>query len=231
MKYAVFTDIHGNKQALESIINDAKKRGINNIICLGDVIGIGPKSNECIDIIKENNIELILGNHELYLLCDNNINYKRPSAREHNEAIHKTISQENKEFLKTCKLYKELNNMIFEHFFIVNEKEKEPYLDLKSVQDKSYRKYINNKYTHYFIGHEHAKFEDNFNNTIIHCLGSSGLCKTNETFYNIITVDNDVNKEQVKVLFDRDKFIKDLLSTNYPQRDNLSKKYYNYEIK
>ncbi len=38
-KIAVISDIHGNIQALESVLNDIKLRGIERIICLGDLVG------------------------------------------------------------------------------------------------------------------------------------------------------------------------------------------------
>ena len=47
MKVAIFSDIHGNREALISIIKDIKKEGIKKIICLGDTIGIGPNPKEC----------------------------------------------------------------------------------------------------------------------------------------------------------------------------------------
>ena len=40
-KIAVISDIHGNIQALESVLNDIKLRGIERIICLGDLVGKG----------------------------------------------------------------------------------------------------------------------------------------------------------------------------------------------
>ena len=64
-KIAVFSDIHGNLQA---ILEDIKKEPIDSIICLGDVIGIGPNSQETLQLIEENKIEMILGNHEIYFL-------------------------------------------------------------------------------------------------------------------------------------------------------------------
>lgn len=64
-KIAVFSDIHGNLQA---ILEDIKKEPIDSIICLGDVIGIGPNSKETLQLIEENKIEMILGNHEIYFL-------------------------------------------------------------------------------------------------------------------------------------------------------------------
>lgn len=38
------------------------------MICLGDSINIGPNSKECIDLLIENNIKSVLGNHEICLL-------------------------------------------------------------------------------------------------------------------------------------------------------------------
>lgn len=64
-KIAVFSDIHGNLQA---ILEDIKKEPIDSIICLGDVIGIGPNSKETLQLIEENKIEMILENHEIYFL-------------------------------------------------------------------------------------------------------------------------------------------------------------------
>lgn len=67
-RIAVIADIHGNLEALRSILEDIKVQEINEIICLGDTIGIGPNSKECIDLLIENNIKLVLGEHEIYLL-------------------------------------------------------------------------------------------------------------------------------------------------------------------
>ena len=57
MKVAIFTDIHGNKEALKAIIDDIKKENINEIICLGDVVALGPKPSECLDMIIESNVK------------------------------------------------------------------------------------------------------------------------------------------------------------------------------
>ena len=46
MKLAVFTDIHGNLEALKTIINDIKSKNVDEIKCLGDTIGLGSESNE-----------------------------------------------------------------------------------------------------------------------------------------------------------------------------------------
>ncbi|MBI5360216.1 MAG: metallophosphoesterase family protein [Planctomycetes bacterium] len=60
---AIISDLHGNIEALENVMNDIRSKGIKDIICLGDVVGYGPNPAECIDIAM--NLKLTLrGNHE-----------------------------------------------------------------------------------------------------------------------------------------------------------------------
>lgn len=51
-KIAIISDIHGNYEALKTVLFDIEKRGINHIYCLGDVIGKGTRPNECLDLLK-----------------------------------------------------------------------------------------------------------------------------------------------------------------------------------
>jgi len=64
-KIAVISDIHSNIYAFESVLQDIQKRkNIDEIICLGDVVGYYPYPNECIDLVKENCSLVLLGNHD-----------------------------------------------------------------------------------------------------------------------------------------------------------------------
>lgn len=40
-KIAIISDIHGNLEALTSVLDDIKERNINRIFCLGDIIAKG----------------------------------------------------------------------------------------------------------------------------------------------------------------------------------------------
>ena len=44
-RYAIITDIHGNLEGLNAILDDIKTKDIDDIFCLGDTIDIGPNSN------------------------------------------------------------------------------------------------------------------------------------------------------------------------------------------
>ena len=65
---AIISDIHGNASALETVFDEIKKRNINRIICLGDIIGKGPSSDVVLDMCKEKCERIVRGNHE-DLIC------------------------------------------------------------------------------------------------------------------------------------------------------------------
>lgn len=64
---AIFTDIHGLLEPTIAILNDIKKRGINEIYSLGDNIGVGPNPSEVLDLLDEYDVKSINGNSEDYL--------------------------------------------------------------------------------------------------------------------------------------------------------------------
>ena len=68
MKLAVFTDIHGNYESLNSIINHVNKNNYDQVIFLGDAIGLGIDNDLCLKLIKQNNIKFLIGNHEYYCI-------------------------------------------------------------------------------------------------------------------------------------------------------------------
>ena len=70
MKRAIISDIHGNLEALESVLAHIKGQGITEIFCLGDVIGYGPRPCECLDTVIDHCKVSLLGNHDQGALFD-----------------------------------------------------------------------------------------------------------------------------------------------------------------
>jgi len=65
---AIISDIHANIEALEAVIAEIFSRGIDEIWCLGDIVGYGPNPNECVDTIMDHSSLAIMGNHDWALL-------------------------------------------------------------------------------------------------------------------------------------------------------------------
>lgn len=65
---AVISDIHGNIEALETVLTQIASEGIDEIWCLGDIVGYGPNPQECVDLVKRNASLCIMGNHDWAVL-------------------------------------------------------------------------------------------------------------------------------------------------------------------
>lgn len=219
MRIALFSDIHGNLEALESIIEDIKQENIDQIICLGDVIGLGVNSKECLDLIIENNIELILGNHEIYFIkgidIDNSI---QGEEKLHHLWIHNTIKDEKYiNYLNKCKLKKEIIreglNLYFQHYLLKDNCELYPYIEKEEDIKLNDNEYM-------FIGHKHRPY--NLNN--IFCIGSSGCVKNNLTHYTILDIYNKdkINITTKEVKYDRIKFEEKIKNNEFPDKKLIS---------
>ncbi len=64
MKVAVISDIHGNLTALQAVLNDQRVLGVDEVYCLGDIVGYGPRPRECLGIVQACAKGIVRGNHE-----------------------------------------------------------------------------------------------------------------------------------------------------------------------
>ena len=65
MRYAILSDIHGNLDALEAVLEDLQDAAIDTYICLGDIVGYGPQPAECLHLLQRHRAVNIAGNHDL----------------------------------------------------------------------------------------------------------------------------------------------------------------------
>jgi putative phosphoesterase len=63
-RVTIFGDIHGNLPALEAVLADMDKQGLDPLYCLGDLVGYGTFPNEVIEIIRQRNIPTLMGNYD-----------------------------------------------------------------------------------------------------------------------------------------------------------------------
>jgi diadenosine tetraphosphatase ApaH/serine/threonine PP2A family protein phosphatase len=66
--YAIISCVHANLEALQAVLDDAGKRGIERIISLGDLVGFGPDPVACVDIARQRGAINLKGCHDQALL-------------------------------------------------------------------------------------------------------------------------------------------------------------------
>ncbi len=99
MKYAILSDVHANLEALTSVLEDARARGVKHFICLGDVVGYNANPCECIDIIRGLGCPVIMGNHDAYTIAGDIPAGVNGRARESLEWTRAQISPEHHAWL------------------------------------------------------------------------------------------------------------------------------------
>jgi putative phosphoesterase len=102
MKIAIISDIHSNLEALETVVREIEKDKIDQIYCLGDIVGYGPSPNECIDIIKSVTDKVVMMLFNSY-------------ARESTEWTRRMIKDENYEYLLNLPLKISDKDLLFVH--------------------------------------------------------------------------------------------------------------------
>jgi len=69
LRRALVSDIHANLEGLQAVLDDIRGQSVDQIFCLGDIVGYGPNPCECIDLIMQCDAA-ILGNHDQGALFD-----------------------------------------------------------------------------------------------------------------------------------------------------------------
>ena len=104
MRYAVFTDIHANLEALEAVLAKideiAAQEPIDQIWFLGDLVGYGPDPNECIVKLRERTDVIIAGNHDWAAVGKIDLEEFSPAARISAEWTAEKLTEEHRAFLE-----------------------------------------------------------------------------------------------------------------------------------
>lgn len=68
MRIGLIADIHGNLIALETVLAELARAGVDELICLGDVAAIGPQSREVVNRLRALRCPVVMGNTDAWLL-------------------------------------------------------------------------------------------------------------------------------------------------------------------
>jgi diadenosine tetraphosphatase ApaH/serine/threonine PP2A family protein phosphatase len=68
LRAAVLSDIHSNRQALEAVLAEVDEAGIDQVWCLGDLVGYGADPDACTALVSERASVCLVGNHDLAVL-------------------------------------------------------------------------------------------------------------------------------------------------------------------
>jgi predicted phosphodiesterase len=86
--YGLVADIHGNREALAVALQALERRGVGELLCLGDIVGYNADPDECVSMLRERGALAIAGNHDLIAMrrldfarCSNKARYALERTR------------------------------------------------------------------------------------------------------------------------------------------------------
>ncbi len=115
MRVAIVSDIHSNIAALQAVIADINTRGVDKIVCLGDIVGYGPAPNECVEIIRQKADICLMGNHDWAVLGEEDLAYFNSFARQAVMWNQEQLTGDSENFLRALPFIKVEGECTFVH--------------------------------------------------------------------------------------------------------------------
>lgn len=216
MKLALISDIHGNLEALDAVLNEIKKRKIKKIYCLGDVVDYGGSSNQCIEIIRKNKILSVMGNHDLNTVTLEKYQWFNSTSKKALKITNKLLTEKNKKFL--LKLPKKL---LIENMFLVHASPR------NNLYEYVYPEAENSVFEEFFkiakkqiiaMGHTHFPFIRKINDNLIINPGSVGQPRDNNCKASFCVLDNITLKAKIiRIDYDIKKAADKILKIGMPK--------------
>lgn len=229
--FVILTDIHGNSPALEAVLKDISNKDIDHIFCIGDVVGIGPESNEVLEILTQReDVSYVVGNHDLAVIAA--YNQEEPprghqKEREHHQWLSDRINPKYIELMSNWpkQLSFSINDkhLLFTHYHLDYEHWFSP-IDKHPTVEKLEQIYTETAYQLVCFGHHHIVHSFVSNQRTFFNPGSLGCYHLPTARYGIVTVtDEEVSVQALEVPYDNKRFLQSYNELEVPEREFILK--------
>ena len=253
MKIAVISDIHGNLEALKATLEDIKKKQVDKIICLGDIIAKGVHPAECIKLIKENCEVVIQGNCDKHFSIEHeNINQFPEQEQKRIKWNQSLISKEDRNYLLSLPFSYEfyISGSLVRLYHATNRVNNKAILNVDNIETK-YDMFLPTENTLsdqvadiVIYGHIHHPFMDKIYNKTLINVGSVGnsfdvirnvtkdsnVLETTKAYYFIIEGEYESKEYHSEISFQFVKVPYDIEKELEEEEKNIEKENYRFEL-
>jgi len=152
MRIAIISDIHSNLEALQKAFEIIEGKNVDEIVCMGDIVGYGADPNRCLELVRQRTRHILLGNHDEAAIDLSLTQYFNQYARRAAYWTNENLTEENINFLRTLPLRLELWNLTFVHS-TPRDTEQWDYI-FSAFEAHQYFDAFNTKIC--FVGHSHV---------------------------------------------------------------------------
>lgn len=115
MKLGIISDIHGNIEALETVVEFLRGKGVTDFACCGDIVGYGPDPNRCIEAVREMNCICVAGNHDYATVGETSIDGFNRAAKQAVLWTRAQLTEPNRRFLENLPITAEDAGLFIVH--------------------------------------------------------------------------------------------------------------------
>ena len=115
MKWALLSDVHGNLEAFQAVIEDLRKEKAERVAFLGDVVGYGADPNDCLTLLEGLTDWVVAGNHDYGSVGLTDIDVFNPSARSAILWTRDHLLPESRNYLRRLPLRRQIGETTFVH--------------------------------------------------------------------------------------------------------------------
>jgi predicted phosphodiesterase len=115
MRFAIFSDIHANLEALEAVLADARERHCTHFVCLGDVVGYNANPSECVKVVRDLECPIVKGNHDEQASIDASTEGFNALAEEAIGWTRENLTKEDKEWLRGLRMTRQVRDFTIVH--------------------------------------------------------------------------------------------------------------------
>jgi len=219
MRLALISDIHGNLEAFDSVLQDIKRLKLDKIMCCGDIVNYCANPNEVIDLLKENKVICVQGNHDIHAVDMKEMDKFNAFAQKGLRWTNLVLKKESKDFLKNLpKVYRgeiDGRRLIFVHGSLEN-----PWWDYvyPNTNESILKNYLEKSKAHVIVcGHTHLPFIKRVDGRLVVNCGSVGQPRDHNNKASYCVLDTHSLRAHInRVEYDIDSVAKKIISAGLP---------------
>ncbi|MBM3335318.1 metallophosphoesterase family protein [Candidatus Sumerlaeota bacterium] len=215
-RIGVFSDIHGNLQALEAVLEILEdQERVDRYYCCGDIVGYGGNPNECVELIRAKNCPVVVGNHDHAALGLADVSYFNDVARTAIKWTGEVLTPENREFLRSLPMTITEDEILIVHSSPMDPEAWNYILTLGDAR-------LNFEHFEHqicFVGHSHQPFIIEYCVGKLNCVVQSSVPVADECRYLInvgsVGQPRDGNPDACYAIYDRGQRLIEIKRTAY----------------
>lgn len=207
MRIAIISDIHANIQALSKVLERCEAEEVDEIVCLGDVVGYGGNPNECCELLRERCTVVLMGNHDAATVGVMDADYYYESAKKVLYWSRKVLTEDNFRWLYSLPYTNQRPELDVGFYHAAPIMPSSFYYVVRNEEAEALTRMKVGLFTHNFIGHSHLTTTYEYNGRKVRDVsGSYEFVKGRKYLTNVGSVGQprDRNPDACFVLFDAD---------------------------